>query len=48
MIFHENCLPAGDSYEISCLSCFFEKAVEFEIVVCCKLQEALFGLFTFL
>ena len=26
----------------------FEKAVEFEIVVCCKLQEALFGLFTFL
>ena len=25
MIFHENCLPADDSHEISCLICFFEK-----------------------
>ena len=23
MIMHENCLPADDSYEISCLICYF-------------------------
>ena len=26
MILHENCLPADDSHEISCLICYFEKA----------------------
>ena len=29
MIFHENRLPADDSYEISCLICYFEKATKF-------------------
>ena len=29
MIFHENCLPADDSHEISCLICYFEKAAKF-------------------
>ena len=35
MIFHENCLPADDSHEISCLICFgfFETAAKFEIAV---------------
>ena len=37
MIIHENCLPADNSREISCLICCFEKAAKFEIVVCCKL-----------
>ena len=32
MIFHENCLPADNSHEISCLICCFEKAAKFEIV----------------
>ena len=26
MIFHENCLPADDSHEISCLICYFWKS----------------------
>ena len=37
MIFHENRLPADNSYEISYLICYFQKAAKFEIVVCCKL-----------
>ena len=32
MIFHENCLPADGSREISCLL-IFEKSAKFEIVV---------------
>ena len=38
MILHENCLPADDSNEISCLTCYFEKTAKFEIVVCCNLR----------
>ena len=26
MVFHENCLPADDSHEISCLICYFRKS----------------------
>ena len=37
MIFHENCLPADNSHEISCFICYFEKAAKFEIVVCRKI-----------
>ena len=37
MIFHENCLPADNSHDISCRICCFEKPTKFEIVVCCKL-----------
>ena len=37
MIFHENRLPADDSHEIARLICYFGKATESEIVVCCKL-----------
>ena len=44
MIFHENRLPADDSHEISCLIVIFEKAAKFEIVVCCKVKVALYGL----
>ena len=45
MILHENCLPADNSHELSCLICYFEKkAAKFEIVVCCKLWVALYGL----
>ena len=29
MILHENCLPADDSHEISCLMCDFEKVAKF-------------------
>ena len=36
MILHENRLPADDSYEISCLICYFEKVAKFEN--CCLLQ----------
>ena len=33
MIFHENCLPADDSHEISCLIFFFfEKAAKYLII----------------
>ena len=35
IIIHENCLPAEDSHEISCLIGYFEKAAKFEIVVVC-------------
>ena len=32
MMFHENCLPADDSHEISCLFLLFlEKAAKFEM-----------------
>ena len=41
MIFHENRLPADDSYEISFLIFIFEKAAKFEIVVCCNFKVAL-------
>ena len=44
MIFHENCLPADNSHEISCLICSFEKAAKFDIDICCKLKVALYGL----
>ena len=39
MIFHENCLQADNSHEISGLILFFflKKAAKFEIVVCCKM-----------
>ena len=37
MILHENRLPEDDSHEIACLIGYFEKAAQFEIVVCCKL-----------
>ena len=37
MIFHENCLLADNSHEISFLICYYEKAAKFEIVVCCKI-----------
>ena len=47
MRFHENRLPADDSHEISSLICYFEKAANFEIVVCCKLYVALSGLSVF-
>ena len=34
MIFYENCLPADNSHEISCLNfVIFEKAAKFEIIV---------------
>ena len=36
MIFHENCLPADDSHEISCIICYFWKAGKFR--KCCLLQ----------
>ena len=26
MLLHENCLPAEDSHEISCLFCYFQKS----------------------
>ena len=45
MVFHETHLPADDSHEISCLISYFgKKAAKFEIVVCCKLKVALYGL----
>ena len=52
MVFHESLLPADESHEISCLICYsreisylfvgFEKAAKFEIIICCKLQVALY------
>ena len=46
MIFHENRLPEDDSHKYHSLLNFviFEKAAKFEIVVCCKLKVALYGL----
>ena len=36
----------SSAHDISCLICltFFEKAAKFEMVVCCKLKVALYGL----
>ena len=52
MIFHKNRLPADNSHEISCLILmkyhalllFLKKAAKLEIVVCCKIKVALYGL----
>ena len=44
MRFHENPLPADHSHEIIMPNLLFLKAVKFEIVVCCKLKVALYGL----
>ena len=43
MLFHENRLPADDSHETSWLI-YSEKEAKFEIVFCCKLKVALYGL----
>ena len=40
MLFHEYCLPADDSHEISCLICYFEKAAKFEY---CRLLQIIGG-----
>ena len=44
MILHENRLPAEDSHEYHALFVIIEKAAKFEIVICCKLKVALYGL----
>ena len=39
MIFHENHLPADDSYEISCLTCYLSKSK----ILNCRLLEIIGG-----
>ena len=43
MIFHENCLQQTILMKYDALFVIFEKAAQFEIVVCCR-QVALYGL----
>ena len=45
MIFHDNRLSEDNSHKIVCPIGYFEKkTATFEIVVSCKLKEALYGL----
>ena len=40
MIYHENCLPADNSHEISCLICYFGKSSE---ILNCRLLQIIGG-----
>ena len=40
MIFHENCLPADNSHEISCLICYFLKSSK---ILNCRLLQIVGG-----
>ena len=40
MILHENCLPADDSHEISCLICYFLKSGK---ILNCRLLQIIGG-----